>query len=71
VPEWGEEVRRCFCYWKGKQLGRAAEGRADSIRSAGGGGFCESGGRRRGRGVGLVGQAGWEASWPEREWATR
>jgi hypothetical protein len=46
--EWREEARRRVCYWKGKQLGKAAEGRAAVARPAGGGGFCESGGRRQG-----------------------
>jgi hypothetical protein len=55
---------------EGEQLCRAAKGRADGARLAGGGGFCESGGRRRGE-LGLVGQASCEASWPEREWVTR
>jgi hypothetical protein len=32
---------------KGKQLDRVAEGRAGGARRAGGGGFCESGGRRQ------------------------
>jgi hypothetical protein len=30
-------VRQCICYWKGEQLGRAAEGRASGARPAGGG----------------------------------
>jgi hypothetical protein len=33
---------------EGEQLCRATKGRADGARLAGGGGFCESGGRRRG-----------------------
>jgi hypothetical protein len=47
-PEWGEEARRRACYWKGKQLGRAAEGRAGGARPSGGDSFYESGGRRWG-----------------------
>jgi hypothetical protein len=36
---WGDEARRHDCYWKGEQLGGAAEGRASSARPTGGGGF--------------------------------
>jgi hypothetical protein len=52
-------VRRCIYYWKGKQLGRAAEGRAGGARPAGGGGFCESGGWR-------WGEWAWWAKWAGR-----
>jgi hypothetical protein len=38
-------VRRRIYYWKGEQLGRAAEGRAGSARPTGDSSFCESGGR--------------------------
>jgi hypothetical protein len=31
VPEWGEEVRRCFCYWKGSSSAGQPKGEPTAL----------------------------------------
>jgi hypothetical protein len=54
--EWGEEARRCVCYWKGEQLGGVAEGQAGGARPAGGGSFVAEWPEEEDEGVGPVRQ---------------